>query len=77
MPVPAYDKKFPAAMLVPPLRSRHYAGLAGSFCRTRLQLRAAANTSRDTALCMPYKGVLRDIWSHQDRNLPVLSPGTE
>lgn len=63
-------------MLMPSLRNRYYTGLLGSFCRNRLQLHAASDSSRDTTY-IPYEGALRDIYSHQYRNLPVLSQGIE
>lgn len=70
-------RNFLQLLLMPSPRNRHCTELPGSFCRNRLQLRPASGSSRDTTLCIPYEGALRDIYSHQDRNLPVLSQGIE
>lgn len=76
MPVTVYIKKRPAAVLMPSLENRHYLTLLpGSFCRSRLQLHAASDSCREEYITC--EGALRNIYSHQDRNLPVLSQGID
>ncbi|EOB04522.1 hypothetical protein Anapl_01427 [Anas platyrhynchos] len=43
------------------------------FVRYRLQLCISSDSSRDTTLYIPYEGALTDIYSYQDKNLPVIS----
>lgn len=73
MPVTVYSKKLSPAMFMPSLRNRHYTGLPESSCRYRLQLCISSDSSRDTTLYILYEGALTDIYSYQDKNLPVIS----